>query len=220
VAFSSDARSVTDAWLKRADGSAQAEVLLDVQAAIQEIEWSRDGTWTVLRLNSQPGSDLYAWRPGVDSAPTPLVATGFDELQPALSPDGRWLAYTSNESGRYEVYVRPFPNADAAKWQVSTNGGTEALWARSGRELFFKDGDRQLISAQVLAGPAFVLGERRTLFPTISYGGGDGHRTYDISPDDRRFVMIRGLTADDEPTAALVVVDHFFRELREKVRGD
>jgi serine/threonine-protein kinase len=219
VAFASDARSVMDAWMKRADGSAQAELLLDIEPAIQEIEWSRDGTWAVLRLNSQPGSDLHAWRPGVDSAPAPLVVTGFDELQPALSPDGRWLAYASNESGRYEVYVRPFPNADAAKWQVSTSGGSEPLWARSGRELFYKDGERQLVSTQVLPGTTFVLGERRALFSTLTYGGGDGHRTYDITPDDRRFVMIRGLVPGDEPTSALVVVDHFFRELREKVGG-
>jgi eukaryotic-like serine/threonine-protein kinase len=219
VVFASDARTVLDAWIKRSDGSAQAELLLDIQAAIQEIEWSRDGAWVVLRLNSQPGSDLYAWRPGVDSAPTPLVATSFDELQPALSPDGRWLAYTSNESGRYEVYVRPFPDAAAAKWQVSTSGGSQPLWARSGRELFYKDGERRLVSAQVLPGGAFTLGERRVLFSVLGYGGGDGHRTYDITPDDQRFVMIRGLGSGEEATASVVVVDRFFRELQDKVRA-
>jgi len=219
VTFLSDAQSDLDVFRKRADGSAQAELLLDAPVPIQEVEWSRDGTRAVLRLNSQPGGDLAVWQPGVDSVPAPLVAGPFDEVHPALSPDGRWLAYSSNESGRYEVYVRPFPDASSAKWQVSTDGGTQPLWAHSGGELFYLDGERQLVAATVTPGPAFALGERHPLFSTLGYGGGDGHRAYDITRDDRRFLMIRSLTAGDPQATSLIVVDDFFQELREKVRN-
>jgi serine/threonine-protein kinase len=216
VAFPSDARTNLDALSKRADGSALAELLLDADVPIQEIEWSRDGAWAVFRLNSPPRGDLHAWRPGQDTAAVPLVASPFDEQQPALAPDGRWLAYISNESGRYEVYVRPFPDASTAKWQVSTNGGTEPLWAHSGRELFYKDGENQLVAVQVTRTPTFSLGDREVLFSTVGYGGGDQHRTYDVTRDDRRFVMIRALTSGDAPANSLIVVDNFGTEIREK----
>ena len=100
---------------------------------IDEGLYSRDGRWLVLRVGVGGGRDLYGLRPGIDSGPVPLIATEFEEYSPALSPDGRWLAYVTNESGRRDVYVRPFPNVDSAKWQVSTDGGEEPLWANSGR---------------------------------------------------------------------------------------
>jgi len=220
VAFASDAQGAgvnLDLYQKRADGSAQAELLLDMPGAVQEVEWSRDGQWAVLRINSQPGGDLVAWRPGVDSAPASLVTSDFDEINPALSPDGRWLAYSSNESGRYEVYVRPFPEASRAKWQVSTSGGTQPRWANGGRELFYVDGERQLVAATVLLTPSFSVGDRTVLFSMIGFGGGDGHRIYDVTRDDRRFLMIRSLTPDGGETVSLITVDNFGRELLDKV---
>jgi eukaryotic-like serine/threonine-protein kinase len=218
VAYVSDARSVTDAFIKRADGSAQAELLLlHKDVAVQEIEWSRDGHWAVVRLGNQPGGDLAAWRPGTDTAPAPLLAGPFDEANPTLAPNGRWIAYTSTESGRYEVYVRPFPDASSAKWQVSRDGGTQPLWSHSGRELFFVDGERQLVAVEVLQTPAFSLGERRVLFSTVGYSGGDGHRGYDVTRDDQRFIMIRSLTADETSGTSLIVVDNYLTELRQKI---
>jgi serine/threonine-protein kinase len=102
--------------------------------ALDASSGSIDGRWLLSRtggtINQIGGRDILGQRLGVDSAPTPLVAsTTFDEAAIALSPDGRWLAYESNETGRLEVFVRPFPNTGAAKWQVSTSGG----WPRSGR---------------------------------------------------------------------------------------
>ena len=92
--------------------------------------------------------DIMGIRPGTDTVPVALVSTKFDEGAPVISPDGRWLAYTSNESGQYEVFVVPFPNTGATKWAVSSHGGTEARWSHSGRELFYRDGAKNFGSGR------------------------------------------------------------------------
>ena len=93
--------------------------------------WSPDGKWLVFQTDpAQSGAgDILGLRPGIDSAPLPLVATKFTEISPALSPDGRWMAYTSNETGDFEIYVVPFPNTHEAKWGISKGGGIEPLWS-------------------------------------------------------------------------------------------
>ncbi len=203
-------------YAKRADGSAVAELLLDRDQGLQEIETSRDGRWIVFR-ESAPGTgdwgDLYAMRPGEDSAPTPLLTTEFPEFHPALSPDGRWLAYGSNESGQREVYVRPFPNAGDAKWQISTGGGEQPLWAHSGRELFYRS-PTAMNSVEVLPGPTFATGAQRTLFPTTAYRGlGARNRSYDVTSDDQRFIMVR-LRGAEQGAGELIVVQNWFEELK------
>ena len=102
------------------------------------------------------------------SAVTPLLETRFDEGGGALSPDGRWLAYESNSSGRNEVYVRPFPNVGDGQWQISTGGGVQALWARSGRELFYVANDEALMAVPVMTGD----GAWRAGTPTVVFKGG------------------------------------------------
>jgi hypothetical protein len=99
-----------------------------------------------------------------DTTLVPLVATAATENFPALSPDGRWLAYTSNESGAPEVYVRPFPATATAKWQVSTAGGVEPAWASTGRELLYINGKFEMVSAEIAPGATFAVGRQRTLF--------------------------------------------------------
>jgi Tol biopolymer transport system component len=146
-----------------------------------------------------------------------LAATGFQETAPAVSPDGRWLAYVSNETGGPEVYVRPFPNVDDGRWLVSTNGGTEPVWAHSGRELFYRNGQRDLVAVAVLPGEAFTTGEQRTLFSTQPYRADVYHRMYDITPDDQRFVMIRVQAEGGQDEVQLIVVENFFEELKAKV---
>ena len=143
-----------------------------------------------------------------------LVVTVYDETSPAVSPDGRWLAYASNESGRWEVYVRPFPNTNDGKWLVSTNGGQEPVWAHSGRELFYK-GSGNLMVIEVLPGATFVRGARRALFSVQGFVSTIFHQQYDVTPDDQRFVMIRNLGAEDADE--LIVVENFFEEVKAKV---
>ena len=134
---------------------------------------------------------------------------------PCQRLDGRWLAHVSNETGRPEVYVRPFPNTAAGKWQVSTDGGTEPAWAHSGRELFYKNGRDELVRVEVLRGVTFVTGENQVLFSAREYLSSVFHRGYDVTPDDQRFVMIRSLAGED--ATELIVVENFFEELKAKV---
>ncbi len=133
---------------------------------------------------------------------------------PRLSPDGRWLAYMSEESGLNEVYVRPFPNVTGGKWLVSTNGGIEPVWAHSGRELFYKSGS-DLMSAEVLSGTTFVLGDRKALFSVEGFRSATNRHMYDVTADDQRFVMIRN--PQSEEAGQLIVVENFFEELKAKV---
>jgi serine/threonine-protein kinase len=213
VAFVSAGGGTRGLYVKRADGTAPAELLLDEERPIDEVTYSPDGEWLVYRVGSGAGRDLYARRVGAESA-VALVATAFEETSPALSPDGRWLAYASNESGRYEVYVRPFPNTNDGRWQVSTDGGIEPVWAHSGRELFYRGG-QNLMSVEVLQGPTFVTGERRLLFSTQQFRSSQNHQRYDVTPDDQRFVMIGNLRGQE--ASELIVVENFFEELKAKV---
>ena len=148
---------------------------------------------------------------------TPLVATRFEEYAPTLSPDGRWLAYVSEESGRSEVYVRSFPNVAEIKQLVSTVGGSEPVWAHSGRELFYKNAAQELVAATVRTDPTFTVVERHALFtvPPVR-SSGSRHAHYDVARDDQRFLMYR-LAGAGEGAAQLIVVENFFEELKAKV---
>ncbi len=214
VAFSSNRGDNLDLYVRRADGTGQPQLLLDEERPLEEVTYSPDGEWLVYREGGEDRKrDLYARRMGSDTA-TALVVTEYDETSPAVSPDGRWLAYVSNESGRYEVYVRPFPNTNDGRWQVSTDGGVEPVWAHSGRELFYK-GSGNLIVVEVLPGATFVTGERGVLFSTQRFGGSNPiHQSYDVTLDDQRFVMIRSPNAEANQ---LIVVENFFEELKAKV---
>ena len=214
VAFASDRGDDLDLYVRRADGTGQAELLLDEEQRLGEVTFSPDGEWLVYRVNNVGSRDLYALHLGADSVPVPLVATEFEEATPAVSPDGRWLAYVSTESGPWEVYVRPFPNTNDGKWLVSTGGGQEPVWAHSGRELFYM-GSGNLMSVEVLPGPTFVTGEHRVLFSTQGFRSGTVHQFYDVTPDDQRFVMIRNRGAEE--AGELIVVENFFEELKAKV---
>jgi hypothetical protein len=130
-----------------------------------------------------------------DTTRVPLVATPYAEAGPAISPDGRWLAYTTLETGRAQVRVRPFPNTKDGNWLVSPNGGTGSAWAHSGRELFYLDGDENFVSVPITPGATFVFGAPRILFSARQYRIGDFRREYSVAPDDQRFVFHRRLNA-------------------------
>jgi eukaryotic-like serine/threonine-protein kinase len=143
---------------------------------------------------------------------------------PAISPDGRWIAYTSDESGRAEVYVRPFPDVERGRWQVSRDGGSKPLWSHDGREIFYLGLNRALMAAEVaLLDTELVPGRIAQLFDATAYTlpeHGTGARPYDLSPDGSRFLMLRRPDAADDPlrTARIVTVVNWFEELREACR--
>jgi serine/threonine-protein kinase len=228
VTFSSNSNTTYDLWTQRADGSAPAVLQFHEKWTLVELVepvWSSDGKWLVFQENDETenAGDILALRPGIDTAPLRLIDSGFAERAPNLSPDGRWLAYMSNESGRAEVYVVPFPNTKAAKWVISARGGSEPLWSHSGRELFYRDGADNLVSVAVKTTPTFSPGRSTGLFSTTAYGSCEVDRTaelatkrcgreYAIAPDDRRFLMIREATAPARDK--LIVVDNWFEELK------
>jgi eukaryotic-like serine/threonine-protein kinase len=146
----------------------------------------------------------------------PLVQTNFREMNAELSPDGRWLAFQSNESGRDEIYVRRFPNVSAGQWQVSSSGGMRPLWARSGLELFY-EAARSLMRVPLTIGSTFESGTPTKLFEG-PYFYNVLERMYDVSPDDRRFLMIRESRQSNGPvpTARLIVVRDWFAELNRR----
>ena len=208
---------VGNVYQNRADGTGAARVVLHSTVDWGQVEASKDGRWLIVRsaVSSGGNGDIYALAQG-DTLARPLVATPATELYPSLSPDGRWLAYTSNESGTPEVYVRPFPDAAAAKWQVSTNGGSEPRWAHSGRELFYINGKAEMVAAEIRAGAAISVGEQRTLFSMSSYVRSGGIHSYDVTPDDKRFIVIR--EGDPTQQSELVIAEHWLDGLRGRQR--
>ena len=144
---------------------------------------------------------------------TPLLRTAFNELNAEISPNGRWVAYQSNESGQDEIYVRPFPEIGGDRHKVSTNGGTRPVWARKTRELFYLGPDG-LFGVTYTAEPSFKLGSalrliNRHYFAETAFIG----RTYDVSPDGQRLVMIKD-DAGDDVRPAIVVVEHWLEQLK------
>ena len=207
-----------DLWTKRADGSGTAELVLDTEGSICEARYSSDGTWLVLREGAFQAGDIYAIRPGVDSVAVLLAVAEFQELSISLSPNDRWLAYVSNNTGRDEVYVRPFPpDAGSGLVQVSTDGGTGPVWAHSGRELFYRNGANELVAVQFTEDPTFATVREAVLFPMDGYLTASAHAMYDVSPDDRRFVMLRTGGNEGAASAEVYLVTNWFEELRQRM---
>jgi eukaryotic-like serine/threonine-protein kinase len=151
----------------------------------------------------------------------PLLTSDAIENIAEISPDGRWIAHNSNESGRFEVYVRPFPDVNRAKWQISREGGSQPLWGRNGRELFFRAPDGAVMAVSVTLTPTFVPGTVSKVFEGSNYAGGGNvvqGRTYDVSPDDRRFIMIKVSRSVDLPAPnSVVVVQNWSEEPKARV---
>jgi len=215
VAYIRDSNNTSAVYARPADGAGQDRLVVRLDRLIQEGEWSRDGRWIVVRTdNGQAGAgDILAVRTSGDSTPVPVAASPFTELHPALSPDGRWLAYTSNESGINEVYVRPFPEAQGGRWQVSNGGGSEPRWSRDGRELFYLDGDLRLNAVQVHTVPTFATAGRTSLFDASNLVVAGFHQSYEVTPDGRAFIFVSPRRAGAQGASQLVWVDRWFNDV-------
>ena len=173
--------------------------------------WSPDGQ--LLAFNK--GTTIWVLRLG-DRKAAPLRETMFKEGAAQFSPDGRWLAYVSNESGRYEVYVQTYPGP-GGKWQISTGGGTEPLWNPTGRELFYRSGDK-MMAADIATHPRFSASRSKVLFAGqfLPSPSSVPSANYDVSPDGQRFLMLKPGGRDQVPTQINIVLN-WFEELNSRV---
>jgi serine/threonine-protein kinase len=216
VAFLStrDGKGINLFW-QRVDGAIQAE-RLTTEPNQDQSPWAftPDGKMLLFtRENPKTGIDLHLLSLERIHAPKVLVQEAGGQGSPALSPDGRWVAYRSNESGRYEIYVRPFPNVNDGKWSVTADGGSSPVWAPDRRELFYQNGDA-MMAIPIDTEPTFTFGKPQRLF-SGSYIR--TYRNFDISPDGQRFLMIKDAGAQAlEPSARdeIAVVLNWSEELK------
>jgi eukaryotic-like serine/threonine-protein kinase len=179
-------------WMRRADGSNEEQLVNRKAPQLDEVSFSPDGRFTILRtIGSTANSRKLLIATSPDSAPKPLVRTDYDNYGAVISPNGRWMAYGSNESHQNEVYVRPFPAVDSARWTISVSGGAEPMWSRSGRELFFRTPSGDMMAVPIAAGTAFQAGTPAKLFTARHLLADDRHHTYDVSLNDQQFIMVR-----------------------------
>ena len=178
---------------------------------------SPDGRWILFSGRT----DVLGARTDGDTATQVLVGDPGIQQLPALSPDQRWLAYASDESGTWQVYVRPFPDTRVAKRQVSVSGGYSPLWSRSGREIFYSDGNSDIWTVDVAPGQVFQAGTPRLLLSATSYQSLSAN-PFDVAPDGRRFLFSRAVGSAREPERLdeLILVQNFFEDLKAKVPRD
>jgi len=212
IVYSRGQFSQGDLYWIPADGSSPAESLL----VAPEDQWAGDitpdGRTLLFRAGGAgPARSIHTLSLQGPRTPRVLIANQFDNHSPSLSPDGDWVAYVSNESGRLEVYVRPFPGP-GGRWQVSLDGGTEPVWAANGRELFYRNGAKMMAAAITLH-PTFTVGARRELFEG-NYLNDPVYRSYDVTRDGRSFVLVRS----PKPLGDFIVVLNWFDQLREQGR--
>jgi Tol biopolymer transport system component len=179
------------------------------------MSWATEGP-TLAFDERKPNGERDIWVVSPGSDPMPFLLTPFDERLPRFSPDGRWLAYVSDEGGRNDVYVQPFPGP-GAKWLVSTEGGIEPVWSRDGRELFYRHDDQMMVVA-VAATPKgeFQASRPRPLFD-MRLDADDNGSNYDVSPDGTWFVVTR--SDREAPPAQLQVVLNWFNEVRTRAQS-
>jgi serine/threonine-protein kinase len=179
-----------------------------------------DGKLVLLKEVRNGLSGIYTVSAVGDDQPQPVLVAPFDYPVVDLSPDGRWLAVQGNESGRFEVYVRPFPDVNSGRWQVSADGGTFPAWARSGRELFYLAPDGSLMSVPIEVVPSFAAGRPvQVVKPGYWTGTGTTGRPYDVSPDGARFLMLKPVDERDSADR-IVVVENWTEELKRLVPTD
>jgi serine/threonine-protein kinase len=209
--LSSQDAATYSVWWQPADGSTAAEELYRGTRTVREAMLLNDGRTLVVRLDTPDNQrDINVVSLTKPAQSVPLVTTAADELMPRVSPDGKWLAYQSNESGQYEIYVRPFPGG-GSRTTVSNAGGTEPIWSRDGCRLFYRNGS-QLVAAGCATSPSFAVTSRQILF-SGNFDLHAFHPNYDVAPDGRHFAMISSGNAEPQ----VVVVANWLEELRQRL---
>jgi len=231
IAFESAKEGPLNIFWQLADGSGGLERLTTSEYLHAPSSWSPDGQLLAFfEVNPATQRDIWVLRIGDSSAGSgqvpsvasgqvrkaqPFLRTQFDESVPRFSPDGRWLAYISNESGRSEIYVQPYPGP-GGKWQISTEGGTEPAWNPNGRELFYRSGDK-MMEVEIATQPGFAAGTPRMLFEGRYEPAPFPSTNYDVSRDGQRFLMIKSIEQEQAAPTQINVVLNWFEELKRRV---
>jgi Tol biopolymer transport system component len=213
VVFRSTRKGISDLFEKPVSGTADEQPLLVTSQAKSPLDWSRDGRFLLYSMqDSKTASDLWALPLMGERKPFAVLQSSFDEIEGQFSPDGRWVAYASNESGRYEIYIRTFPEA-GGKWQISAAGGVQPRWRRDGHELFYVASDTRLMAVPIRLAPdthTLEAGSPVPLFPTRLATGGNvatagflARAQYAVAADGR-FLM--NVAAGDAVTSPITVV--------------
>jgi serine/threonine-protein kinase len=212
VVFISTRSAETGIWRQPADGSRPAERIFQPEHEPFEAVMSPDMKWLVFRTG--PGTissrDILAVPLSGERKAISIVAGPDAETMPRLSPDGQWLAYQSSESGRFEIYVRRFPGP-GARVQVSDSGGTEPMWSRTGRSLYYRNQEGAVVEVVVPPGTEFSIGQRRVVV-SADYLTDASHPNYDVGPEG--FLLLRGAGSETQA----IIVHNWSREVVEKTR--
>ena len=226
VVFSSrrGGSAVRNLFAQAGDGTGSATALAQSENVQDPTGITADGTRIVFNdLTPTQGRDIRLLTLVPTPRVEPLVETRFQERGGIVSPDGRWLAYESDSSGRFEIYVRPFPNVGDGQWQVSTAGGVQPLWARNGRELFFVAPDEALMTVPVeLRSASWTAGTPTKLLEGRYYTGGGTQfsRHYDVTPDGQRFLVLKESGDEASTSQNISVVQNWTEELKRLVPVD
>jgi serine/threonine-protein kinase len=213
-------------WWVRADGGGEPVRLTDLQITdIGANSFSPDGrTWIYGAAGRGGDTDLWTLALDLTDADRPKPATPVvylespgDQTRPAISPDGRWVAYQSSETGSSEVFVRPFATSASSggKWQISTNGGAQPMWSRTARDLFFTMGTQIMVADYTISGDSFVASKPRVWSPT-PFLGNTGFTALDLAPDGKRFATSQRAESADRDKPRVTMLLNFFEEIRRR----
>ena len=213
IAFYSDKDGPLNLYWQMADGSGRSERLTTADHTHVPHSWSPDGRFLAFQDVAPGNNDSWILNLA-DRKVQPFVQTPFGKTNARFSPDGRWMVYESNQSGRNEIYVRPYPGP-GGQWLISTDGGTEAVWNPNGRELFYRQGNA-MMAAEITTEPSFSAGKPQMLFQGEYASVLVGVPNYDVAPDGQRFLMVRG-SEKAGPVTDINVVLNWTEELKRRV---
>jgi serine/threonine-protein kinase len=207
--------------VRPADGTGMPEPLLESSNTIVAWAWTADDELIITETNASGAIDIAVLTVAGERERRPLLSSQFNEYRPVLSPDGRWLAYESDESGQNEVFVRPFPEVGTGRWQVSSGGGVQPKWSRDGRTLFFI-GPTSLMESTVRDGVSFTHDTPKAVLDRQPYLYNPfPPRIYDVSPEGQRFLMMKlpgpETEAETQPPPQFIVVTNWIEELKQRV---